>query len=743
MKIIVIGNYPPRKCGIATFTENLVNSLIAASETSGTNLEIEVIAMNDSGRQYSYPDIVKATITDNNNASYLKVANYINASGAHLCLLQHEYGIFGGNSGLMILSLVKALKVPLITTFHTVLEHPGFHQREVLKTIARYSLKVVIMCRRAIKMLETAYGVDSSKIEIIEHGVPDFASLLKNNSKKPEKWQNRRLIFTFGLLNRNKGIETVIRALPEVVKSNPDVLYVVLGKTHPNVVKEYGEEYRNWLIRLTDELNLKNNVEFIDQYISEKELARTLSFSDIYITPYLNKTQITSGTLAYALGAGLAVVSTPYWHAESILSEGTGMIFDFGNSKQLSVILNNLLQDNELLQKLKTRARGYGIKNTWPKIGKIYLEVINFVVKHAVTLYKERKPFEIPPFSFNAIERLTDDTGILQHANGIVPYYSEGYSLDDNARALIAAQMAYYTTGEEIYLKYIIKYLSFVMLMYNNGSFNNILSYSRNIYELERSEDSVGRTMWALGYLIRNCNNDAIFRLSHELFHLSLSNIEKFKHTRGFANTIFGLYHYVKKFPDQIYFIDKITFLADKLCSQYKENSVLRWNWFDKELTYDNGLLPASLYLTYELTKNKKYLNIADDATRFLEDICFSKGHLSLIGNRTWSNPLKSRSYVGQQPLDAAAMVILYDIIYKIKRDNTSKELLKKSFMWFFGENDLNIPMYNPVNEGVFDGLEEFEVSQNQGAESNIMYLLAYLTAKPYFVNSDKKLHSN
>ncbi len=733
MKIIVISTYPPRKCGIATFSENLVNSLIKASELSGTDLEVEVIAMNDNGKQYNYPDLVKVTITESNKASYVKAANYINNSGAHLCLLQHEYGIFGGNNGLLILSLIKRLKTPLITTFHTVLENPDFHQREVLKAIADYSLKVIIMCPRAVKMLETVYEVDKNKVEIIEHGVPDFSELLKNHPAKPAKWQQRKLIFTFGLLNRNKGIETVIKALPGVVKSNPDVLYVVLGKTHPNVVKEYGEEYRDWLKQLITELELENNVEFIDRYVSEKELAQMLSFADIYVTPYLTKTQITSGTLAYALGAGLAVISTPYWHAEDVLADGTGILFEFGDSDKLTTLINNLFKDKKQLAVYKKRANNYGAKNTWPSIGKRYLDTISFVIKNVVTLYKNKEPFKIPPFSFTVLERLTDETGILQHANGMVPYYSEGYSLDDNARALIAAQMAYRVTHDEKYLNYITKYLAFVMLMYDEGSFNNILSYSKNIYELERSEDSIGRTLWALGYLIQNCENNSLFRLSHELFHLSLQNIEKFKHTRGFANTLFGLYHYIKRFPDQVHFINRVTYLADKLCAQFEKNSVLRWNWFDKELTYDNGLLPASLYLAYKLTQNKKYLEIADQATTFLEDICFSNNHLSLIGNRTWSNPLKNMSFVGQQPLDAAAMVILYDIIHGIKKDDNSRKMLKKSFLWFFGENDLNIPLYDTVNKGVYDGIEELEINQNQGAESNIMYLLAYIIAKPYF----------
>jgi glycosyltransferase involved in cell wall biosynthesis len=741
MKIVVVGNYPPRKCGIATFTENLVNAILSGVQEGGDNVQVEVIAMNDADKQYDYPGIVKRIINENDKKSYLKAANYINESGASLCLLQHEYGIFGGNSGILILELLRALKIPLVSTFHTVLEHPNYHQREVLKAIAGYSSRIVVMCNRAVPMLENVFDVDVKKIKVIEHGIPVFEELLKPKPVKPEKWVNRKVIITFGLLNRNKGIETVIRALPMVVEKHPDVLYVVLGKTHPNVVKEHGEEYRENLVKITRQLNLENHVEFLNHYVSEKDLAGALSFADLYVTPYLNKEQITSGTLSYALGAGLAVVSTPYWHAEEALSDGLGRFFDFHDYRQLASVLNSLLDDESAVEELKKRAKRYGAQSTWPLIGSRYRQLLFNVTKNAIQYLQEIKSTpKIPPFSFKAIERLTSQMGILQHAQGIVPFYKEGYSLDDNARAILVSQMALSRFHEEKYGDYLVKYLSFMLLMHReDGMVNNLLSYYNQVIDAKLSEDTFGRTIWALGYLIQNTRNDSIFRVAHELFHSSIRNIEHLNHSRGLANTIFGFFHYIRKFPDQIEQIAKLTMLADKLCQHYEKHSISRWNWFDPEITYDNGLLPAALYRAYQITHNDRYLNIANEATAFIEDICFDNGRLSLVGNKTWSGNTKHKSDVGQQPLDAAAMVLLYDARYETLKEDRSIEMLKKSFLWFFGENDLNIPLYDSQNKGVYDGMEEFEVNLNQGAESNITYLMARLIAEPYFKTQESK----
>ncbi len=740
MKIIVVGNYPPRKCGIATFTQNLVTAILQSNKEGEDAVEVEVIAMNDGNSHYDYPNIVKRIISESDKQSYKKAANYINESGATLCLLQHEYGIFGGNSGILILGLIKALNIPLVSTFHTVLQNPSYHQREILKTIAAYSARIVVMCNKAVSLLEDIFGVERKKINVIEHGVPDFKAILKEKPVKPEKWVNRKVLITFGLLNRNKGIETVIRSLPAVVKKHPEVLYVVLGKTHPNVVKEHGEEYRKSLLEITKQLNLENHVDFSDQYVGERELVTLLSLADIYITPYLNKEQITSGTLSYALGAGLSIVSTPYWHAREVLSDGVGKIFNFHDYRELSEILNTLLDNEATLKIYQQKARVFSSNSTWPEVGKRYRDLLVNVTKNAIQYLEEMNTTpEIPEFSFKAVERLTTQMGILQHAQGIVPYYKEGYSLDDNARAIIVSQMAYSRFGDSKYLNYLTGYLSFLLLMrHNDGTVSNLLSYDNRIIDGKLSEDTFGRSVWAVGFLIQKCNNNSIFKVAHELFHAFLQNIDHLNHSRGLANTILGLYYYIRKFPDQVQQLENLTMLADKLCMHYEEHSISKWNWFDAEITYDNGLLPAALYMAYLITHNQRYLTIANRSAAFLEDVCFTNNRLSLVGNKTWGNNSKGKSNVGQQPIDAAAMVILYDAQYKALRENRSVELLKKSFQWFFGENDLNIPLYDSQNEGVYDGLEEIEVNLNQGAESNITYLMARLIAEPYFKMQQK-----
>ena len=373
MKIICIGNYPPRKCGIATFTENLVNSVILAAKNNP--VEIEVIAMNDKGKAYDYPPIVKHSISDQNKNEYLKMADYINQVNADICLVQHEYGIFGGGSGLLLLSLLRNIKIPIVTTLHTILENPSFQQKEVLKKIAQYSTRIVVMSSLAIYLLKKVFNIPENKIVKIEHGVPDFEFFKKQKTKIPKGWTNRKVLFTFGLIGRSKGIETVIKALPEVVAKHPDVLYVVQGKTHPHIIKYSGEEYRNYLENLTNKLKLEQNVVFLNKYLSEEELAQHLLAVDIYISPYLNKTQITSGTLSYAVGGGCAVVSTPYWHAEELLSNELGVLFDFSDSKSLTQRLIELLDDPKYLHLLKDKASKYGINISWPKTGGYYLDV--------------------------------------------------------------------------------------------------------------------------------------------------------------------------------------------------------------------------------------------------------------------------------------------------------------------------------------------------------------------------------
>ena len=737
MKIICIGNYPPRKCGIATFTENLIKSIQTASKNYPCELEIEIIAMNDYGQKYKYPDIVLHTIRDRYISDYKKMADYINNSNADICLLQHEYGIFGGESGLYLLALLKKLKIPLVTTCHTVLEKPSFHEKEVMKLIGTISSRVVVMSSLAMDFLMNVFDIPYEKIVKIEHGVPDFSLLLDKKINKPQGWENRTVLFTFGLIGRNKGIETVIKALPDVVKKYPEVLYVVLGKTHPHVVKYSGEEYRDYMHGLVKELNIENNVRFLDKYVSEEELMEYLYSADIYITPYVNKAQITSGTLSYAVGAGAAIISTPYWHAEELLADGRGRLFDFGDINALSAIILELLDNPEKLKTLQKTAFNYGLSIAWPKIGKQYLDTFSDIIKtgqkHSGEFQYELS-YTFPAFSLTHLKRLSDDTAIIQHSKGCVPDHKEGYCLDDTARALIVTLMAYKKFNDESILDLGFKYLAFMQYMQNkNGSFNNILTFDRKSNETVVSEDACGRAIWALGYLVRFSPNISLFYFALDLFAKATKYIDKLENPRGFANSIIGLYHFLKRFPDNEKFLNMLIVLADKLVENYSEASDDKWKWYEDIITYDNGLLPLSLLHAYEITFNKKYFDIAKDTSGFLEKLYFSEGHLSLVGNGKWLKKNQQRPKFAQQPLDAMAIILLCETFYKITKNKYYLDKMKLSFQWFLGNNDLSIPLYDEETKGCGDGIEKYSINRNQGAESTITYLISWLTVEKYY----------
>ncbi len=731
MKVICIGNYPPRKCGIATFTENLIKSMLLAANNVNEPIEVEIIAMNDHNQSYDYDKRVVRHIHDHAMNEYFEAAEYINQSGAEVCLLQHEYGIFGGDSGILLLRLLRNINIPIVTTLHTVLQSPTFQQKEILKSIAKYSSKMVVMSNLAISFLTDVFGIDKDKIIRIEHGVPDFKSYVKKDNPIAKKFGGRKVMLTFGLIGRSKGIEITLRALPKIAQKHPDVLYVILGKTHPHVVKHAGEEYRDYLTEITKNLNLENNVLFENRYVDEEELINYLLASDIYVTPYHNKAQITSGTLAYAVGGGSAVISTPYWHAEELLANETGLLFDFGGTKELSNIVNNLLDNPDKLKAYQERAYKYGLTIAWPIIGQQY----NDCLKESIHKW-EKQPdhYSIPDLKRLHLERMTDKTGIIQFAKGSLPDYKTGYCLDDNARALLLCLRAYKRFNDDNFLQLIYRYSTYLIYMRNkNGSFKNFLSYNKDFIDQVGSDDAFGRAIWALGYLIRYAPNDSILQIGHETFIRSMGWFNELNHVRGYANTMLGLYHYFKKYPDREEFGIKIDFFAKKMVAAFNQYSNEDWHWYEDVLTYDNGLLPAAMYRAYEVLHNDEYLEIANKSSAFLESKCFTEGHLRIIGNREWYPMFGEFAIYGQQPIDAAAMVILYHAKYQAIQNEDSIIKLKTCFEWFLGRNDHGIPMYDEETGGCNDGLEELTINRNQGAESTISYIHAYLIASDYY----------
>ncbi|MFO7864666.1 MAG: glycosyltransferase family 4 protein, partial [Salinivirgaceae bacterium] len=446
MKIAFIGTYPPRQCGIGTFTRDLYNSVIIKDKVTAPQHNGFVVALNDFNTQYAYPEEVKTTINQEQLEDYIKAAKFINLSGADVCILEHEFGIFGGQDGVNILPLLYRLDIPFIVTLHTILKSPSYNQKAVLQQICGMAQKIVVMSNKAISFLKDIYDVPAEKIAFIEHGVPDL-HYNSEKSKKEFKLEHKKVLFTFGFIGRNKGIETVIKALPEVVKKHPDVIYIVQGKTHPNVLRHSGEEYRIFLMRMVKNLGLEKHVVFLNEFIEVENLFKYLSAADIYITPYLNEAQITSGTLSYAVGVGTAAISTPYWHAQELLADGRGRFFDFNDEKALATLLTELLDNPKTLAAIKEKALSYGKKITWPKTGEKYTQLAKTIAQNGMAKSKRKETlFDLlimPPFSLTHINRLTDDTGIIQHAKFGIPNLKEGYCLDDNARALLMVLMAH------------------------------------------------------------------------------------------------------------------------------------------------------------------------------------------------------------------------------------------------------------------------------------------------------------
>ena len=689
MKFAFISTYQPRECGIATFTDSLIKALDKKFENSQGENSSYVIAMNDRDEGYNYPEIVKFTIRENHQRDYLKAADFINYNDTDVCVLEHEFGIFGGERGVYILPLLHRLKVPLIVTFHTVLKEPTFSEKAIIQEIGRAADMIVVMSKTAVKFLKEIYDIPAKKITVIEHGIPDFDFSRHDFYKKKYHFDDKMILMTFGLISSGKGIENVIKALPSVVNRHPELTYLIVGKTHPTVLKYSGEEYRNYLKRLANRLKVSNNIVFIDNFLSENDLCEYLSATDMYVTPYVNEAQITSGTLAYAVGAGACVISTPYWHAQEILDGGRGILFDFGDHEALAEILNDLLDHPDKLNKYRKKAFEYGLKTKWPLMAGKYITVAEKAIK---LLGKKRPkkekiidPTLLPKFNLTHIKHLTDSTGIIQHARFNIPDYTHGYCLDDNSRALLVMAKAYDRNKDKTALDLMSTYLAYMLYMQNDdGWFRNFLSYDRHYLDDRGSEDAFGRSVWALGFTLLTPPNDAFFQISRKMFEKAMPNFTKLISIRGVANTIIGLSYYLEKFPYDEGMRIVLRDLAYKLINEFEKNcdDKEEWYWFEPILAYDNGILPASLFYAYERLEDDKILKTGLNALKFLDSICYIDDHISLIGNKNWYKKGGERSRYSQQPIDAMAMVIMYKKAYDATKDEF---YLKRMFSAFCG----------------------------------------------------------
>lgn len=732
MKLTFVSTHPPRECGLATFNRSLINAINANATQDGFEMEEEIFALNaDPADQYAYPPDVKYVIRQQYAEDYIEAALRINTNDTDACILQHEFGIYGGDDGIYVLSLVNHLEKPLVSIFHTVLEKPSQPQKIILQTIAKRSDKVVVMGKIAVHMLIEIYGIPREKIVYLQHGAPDLEPSEVNPVLNEELFRGRKLMLTFGLISRNKGLETVIRALPKIVKKHPDVLYVILGSTHPGILKNSGEEYRECLLQLAADLGVSDNIAFINRFVTEDELIDYLAAAEIYISPYLNEAQITSGTLAYAVGAGAAVVATPYWHAREILADGRGSLFNFKDTEGLATVVNGLLDEPLRLETIRRNAYQYGLNLRWPVIGRQYVKIIKNVIENPDLTERIMSciidPETMPEFSLDYIQQLTDSTGIIQHAKYGIPNRKEGYCVDDNARALIMSLMAYHQGYKES-LKLMPVYMSFLHYMQNEGgNFRNFLGYNREYLDKIGSEDAFGRTIWALGCLINQAPSHAYARFGTELFQKACPHFRQLEHLRGIGNTIIGVCYYLKTCPSDKGMLDMLNYLTGVLADAFKREQRKDWDWFEDSMTYDNAILPLALFHSAEITSDDEVLEIAFKTMKFLEKITMTEKYCNPVGNKGWYQCNGKVSGYDQQAIDVMAMVLLYGQVYQMTKETAYQEKLFTAYSWFLGQNSLAVPLYDVETGGCCDGLSTRGINLNQGAESTLAYQIAHL----------------
>ncbi len=739
-KVAFISSFVPRRCGIATFTSDLIKSVAAAARS---DFEPLVVVLRSGDHKYDNP--VKFEIRQDVKHDYICAADYINFSHVDLVSVQHEFGLFGGEAGSYLSLLLDRIKSPVITTLHTVLDDPKPEYRKSLIDVCDASYKVITMNKRGVDMLRNTYGISGKKIQLIAHGIPDLPFVDSNYYKHKFKMDGRRTILTFGLLNRNKGIEVMLKALPAIIEAEPLVSYIVLGMTHPGVLQHEGESYRFSLQQMVKELGLQKHVIFHNRFVADEELHNFLCAADIYVTPYLKREQLTSGTLSFAVGTGKAVVSTPYWAASELLADGCGKLVPFGDSKQMAEAIIDILGDDSLFYSLRRKAYDYGRSRTWPRVGQTYWKL--FSAKR-LRVYAPAKPtpsaaeaissIQLPEPSLDHIRRLTDDTGIYQHAKFTIPNREHGYCTDDNARALIA-MVKYYAQypGPDV-LHLLDTYLSFtVHSQGSDGSVRNFMNFDRTWVRDEPLSDALGRVVWAFGTVIGQPPSSAYVPIIKDCFDRSVRHVGK-QYPRGMAYSILGMADYLQQFPGASDIKRYMSIAADGLLAQFRENSQADWQWFEDMLTYDNAVLSHALYVAGLALGEKKYYEVAEKTCEFLLKNIYTGDHFSFIGSNGWYERGRARAEFDQQPIEAAGTVLMLKAAYDATQNTDFLKLQRKAFDWFLGENDSRTPVYDFKTKGCNDGLLFAGVNANQGAESTLSFLLSLLAMFESYTISDK-----
>ena len=733
--VALIGSYPPRQCGIATFTADLAAAILE----NKPKIDCFIVALNDRAEGYEYPDAVRFQISQDNLSEYRLAANFLNLRDPDVVCLQHEYGIFGGQRGSFIIELVRNLKIPLVTTFHTVLKDPLAEELKITTQLCELSDRVVVMSERGADFLRDSYQVPASKIVLIHHGIPDVPFLEPDPCKKKIAADDKIVILTFGLLSPGKGIEFMIDALPEIVVSHPEVLYFVVGATHPHCKAESGEDYRLSLHHRAKELGVGDNIVFHDRFLERDELLEIIRAADIYVTPYLNEAQIVSGTLAYAVGAGKAVVSTPYWHAQEMLADGRGRLVPFKDHQALAREINQLLDFPEERLKLRHAAYDYSRPMVMKQMGRHYLDLFaqararysrggDVPAFNTLSAQEQR----LPQINLHHLRLLTDDTGIIQHARFTVPNRAHGYCVDDNARALIVTARAHDLNRSDTSLIGLSSiYLSFLDDAFDSetGRFRNFMSYERQWLERTGSEDSHGRALWALGVMAGWGQNSGQVDLAIRLFHDALPALESFSDSRAIAFPILGMQAYLRRNDDDHEVRSLLESLGNRLLERFRQCATKDWQWHEAELTYDNARLPEALMACGRVTGDDDMVSVGIEVLEWLRDIQIdtSDGWFAPVGNQGWFPKSGSKAQYDQQPLEAAAMVGASIEAYECTQREEWIELASTCFNWYLGKNDQQIQLYDSAGGGCRDGLTATGVNENQGAESTLSYLVSLL----------------
>lgn len=735
--VAFVGDYLPRQCGIATFTADLYQSY--ARFVPGATPW--VVSVNDTPEGYQYPDEVRYEFYQHDLESYKKAAEFLNSKNVDVVCLQHEYGIYGGTAGNYILTLMRGLSMPIVSTFHTILKNPDQDQLLTLKAIADLSARVVCMSEKGRQFLTDIYEIPDEKIDVVAHGIPDMPFVDPHFYKDRFGLEGKQVLLTFGLLSPNKGIENVINALPRIVEKFPNVVYMVLGATHPHLVRHEGEAYRDSLKKLAEDNGVRDHVQFYNQFVELDDLLEFLGAADIYVTPYLNPAQITSGTLAYSFGVGKAVVSTPYWHAEELLAENRGRLVPFGDANAIADQIIDLLTDEPTRHAMRKRGYLMGREMIWENVINQYADSFGQARQERMvgispgTMYSGSNGLQLPTVKLDHLLRLTDSTGIIQHARHHLPFYEEGYCTDDNARALVLTMLLKETEQYDRQIERLADtYMAFLNYAYSeeHKQFRNFMSYDRRWLEDVGSEDSTGRTIWALGTCIGRADNANSLTWAMNLMEQVLPNTVTMQSPRAWAFALLGINEYLQRFSDDRLAKTIRQRLVEKLMFRFNETATADWVWFENGLAYDNAVLPHALLLS----DDPAAVDVGLRALHWLMEVQTAvvpgdssartqRGHFQPIGSNGFYVKGQHRAYFDQQPLEAQSSVSASLTAWRLTGNPEWQRRALRVFRWFMGQNDLGLPLYDSNTGGCRDGLHIDRVNQNQGAESTLSYLLA------------------